>query len=122
MIKGLSESMILVAEVCGQTCHGRLTMNLSSNLPVETSQSESLLLIVIAPIKIKVEGYFTLSTCGNNDLGCVLSLSRELNYICSSLMYNLKKVLQSRPHLQVLSFPCKFAATSQCSYNLLAIF
>ena len=68
VIKGLSESMILVAEVCGQTRHGRLTMNLSSNLPVKTSQSKSLLLIVIAPIKIKVEGYFTLSTCGNKDL------------------------------------------------------
>ena len=69
VIKGLSESMILVAEVHGQTRHGHLTMNLSNNLPVKTSQSESLLLIVIAPIKIKVEGYFTLSTtCGNNDL------------------------------------------------------
>ena len=70
VIKGLSKSMILVAEVRGQTRHGCLTMNLSSNLPVKTSQSESLLLIVIAPmtIKIKVEGYFTLSTCGNNDL------------------------------------------------------
>ena len=68
VIKGLSKSMILVAEVCGQTRHGRLTMNLSSSLPVKTSQFESLLLIVIALIKIKVEGYFTLSTCGNNDL------------------------------------------------------
>ena len=70
VIKGLSESMILVAEVHGWT-RPSLTMNLSSNLPVKTSQSdsESLLLIVIAPIKIKVEGYFTLSTtCGNNDL------------------------------------------------------
>ena len=70
VIKGLSESMILVAEVRGRT-RPSLTMNFSSNLPVKTSQSdsESLLLIVIAPIKIKVEGYFTLSTtCGNNDL------------------------------------------------------
>ena len=67
VIKGLSESMILVAEVHGQTRHGRLTMNLSSNLPVKTSESESLLLIVIAPIKIKIDGYFTLSTCENHD-------------------------------------------------------
>ena len=72
VIKGLSESMILVAEVRGRT-RPSLTMNLSSNLPVKTSQSDSesllLLVIVIAPIKIKVEGYFTLSTtCGNNDL------------------------------------------------------
>ena len=68
VIKGLSESMILVAEVHGQTRHSRLTMNLSSNLPVKTSQSESLLLlIVIASIKIKVDGYFTLSICENND-------------------------------------------------------
>ena len=61
--------MILVAEVHGQTrpTHGRLTMNFSNNLPVKTSQYKSLLLIVIAPIKIKIDGYFTLSTCENHD-------------------------------------------------------
>ena len=115
----LSRCCLYLIQVYDSCCWGSWSdLSIWLWISATTCQLRQVLLIVIAPIKIKVDGYFTLSTCENNDSD-VFWVVNWITFVVASCTRRFCKLDHTCKYCHS---PANFVATSQCSYNLLAIF